>query len=292
MHSLAYTYADLDRHAEALKLHEETLAARKRVLPADHPDTLSSMHNLAYSYYVLDRHAEALTLYEETLAACKRVLPADHPITLSSMQSVANCYGKLGRLAEAMKLHEETLAARKRVLPADHPDTLWSMSRVAKCLVTLDRGTEAVSIIDECLTKAAGKVVDPQLIHEVMDMRLWHFQKVNDPAGCRATATMWEKLDRRDAAGLYIAARFRAVTAAVQAKAGGADAERLASEDADKAMEWLTEAVGAGFTDRAHMEKDADLDALRERADFRKLLAALLEVTEPQSPPASQLQEK
>jgi hypothetical protein len=86
---------------------------------------------------------------------------------------------------------------------------------------------------------------------------------------------MWEKLIRTDAGSLYNAACFRAVTAAVQAKAPGADAARLAKEDADRAMDWLTKSVTAGYNDAAHMKKDTDLDALREREDFKKLLNAL-----------------
>ena len=42
-----YSYAALGRHAEALKLGEETLALRKAKLGPDHPDTLWSMNNLA-----------------------------------------------------------------------------------------------------------------------------------------------------------------------------------------------------------------------------------------------------
>ena len=86
---------------------------------------------------------------------------------------------------------------------------------------------------------------------------------------------MWEKLNRTDAVSLYDAARFRAVTAAVQAKTPGADAARLAKDDADRAMQWLHKAVQAGYKDAAHMKKDPDLDPLRERADFKKLLAEL-----------------
>jgi hypothetical protein len=49
MNNLANSYAALNRQAEALELREVTLAARKRVLPPDHPDTLSSMNNLTAS---------------------------------------------------------------------------------------------------------------------------------------------------------------------------------------------------------------------------------------------------
>jgi hypothetical protein len=86
---------------------------------------------------------------------------------------------------------------------------------------------------------------------------------------------MWEKLNRPDAGSLYDAACFRAVTAGVQAKAPGADAARLAKEDADRAMVWLTKAVQAGYKDAAHMKNDTSLDPLREREDFKKLMAEL-----------------
>ena len=90
---------------------------------------------------------------------------------------------------------------------------------------------------------------------------------------------MWEKMNRTDVDSLYIATRMRAVTAAVGAKIPGADAARLATEDADKAMVWLTKAVTGGYKDHAQMEKDKDLDALRSRADFQKLLATLNKAT-------------
>ena len=61
----------------------------------------------------------------------------------------------------------------------------------------------------------------------------------------------------------------------MQAKDPAADAARLAKEDGDRAMNRLAQAVAAGYKNRAHMEKDNDLDALRGREDFRKLLAGL-----------------
>jgi eukaryotic-like serine/threonine-protein kinase len=275
MHNLANRYFELNRRPEALKLREETLAARKRVLPPDHPDTLQSMHGLANSFADLNRREEALKLREEILAVRRRVLPPDHPQTLQSMHNLAIGYASLNRHEEALKLREETLAARKRVLAKDHPDTLDSMWSVAGSLVKLDRGAEAIPLIDECVVKAAGKAVDPRLIPRLMSLRLQHFQKADDPVGCRATAVMWENLNRGDAVSLYDAACYRAVAATVQIKAGGADAARLAKEDADKAMTWLHKAVAAGYKDAAHMKKDADLDFLRDREDFKKLLAEL-----------------
>ena len=62
--------------------------------------------------------------------------------------------------------------------------------------------------------------------------------------------------------------------ACVHAVASGKIANRK-QEYADRSMDWLRRAVTAGFNDAKHMKKDSDLDALRERDDFKKLIADL-----------------
>jgi eukaryotic-like serine/threonine-protein kinase len=109
---------------------------------------------------------------------------------------------------------------------------------------------------------------------------LRRFEKTGDAAGCRERAEAWEGLNRTDAVSLYNAACYRAVTATVlkqDPKTPGADATRLAKEEADRAMVWLKQAIAAGYKDVAHMAKDRDLDALRDRQDFKKLVAELQE---------------
>ena len=46
-------------------------------------------------------------------------------------------------------------------------------------------------------------------------------------------------------------------------------------EYADRAMEMLQKAVNAGYKDATLMAKNTDLDPLRDRDDFKKLLAEL-----------------
>ncbi len=46
--------------------------------------------------------------------------------------------------------------------------------------------------------EAVGGAIPPRLIPGVMDLRPRHFEKTMDAAGCRATAEMWEKLNRTD----------------------------------------------------------------------------------------------
>ena len=47
------------------------------------------------------------------------------------------------------------------------------------------------------------------------------------------------------------------------------------NEYADRAMELLQKAVKAGWNDAKHTANDTDLDPLRDREDFKKLLADL-----------------
>ncbi len=62
--------------------------------------------------------------------------------------------------------------------------------------------------------------------------------------------------------------------ACIYALASIKDARRK-QEYADRAMEMLHSAVKAGYKDAAHIETNKDLDVLRRREDFKKLLEAL-----------------
>jgi hypothetical protein len=64
------------------------VAAHKRTLGEEHPDTLLSMHNLANRYSDAGRRQEALQLTETVVAARKRTLGEEHPDTLLSMQNL------------------------------------------------------------------------------------------------------------------------------------------------------------------------------------------------------------
>jgi hypothetical protein len=276
MDNLVITYAMRGRIQEALDLCEEAFALRKATFGLAQADTLTTMLNLANCYDELKRYGDALKLREETLPLQKTTLPAGHPHTLWTMHNLANSYAKFDRHAEALKLHEETLALREAKLGPTHPDTLRSLKARAECLVKLDRGAEAVPVIDDCMRRSAGQVVYPKLIPGVLDLRLRHFEKAKDAAGCRTTAEMWEKLQRTDAESLYQAAVCRAVTADVLLKTPGLpDAARQAREEADLAMGWLRKAIAKGYKDVAKLKQNKDLDALSDRADFQELLAEL-----------------
>ena len=131
MASAAIMYRKLGRLKEAEMLDLKVLPLRKKLLGAEHPDTLASMDNLAVTYYRQGRLKEAEDLLVKTLAMDKKVLGTEHPDTLISMDHLAVTYYRQGRLKEAEDLCAEVLAVRTRVLGAEHPDTLTSMSNLA-----------------------------------------------------------------------------------------------------------------------------------------------------------------
>jgi tetratricopeptide (TPR) repeat protein len=279
MHNLATTYAALGRHSDAVKLLEDTIKRRKVIIGPDHPDTLKSMHNLAISYGERGRYADALKLYEDTLPIQIAKLGPDHSDTLGTMAWLAYSYETyFARHDDALKTFEKLLAQQKVKLGPNHPDTLSTMDSVARILVEVDRSAEALPIIDEYLKRTMNQHVYRESTANLIALRFKHFQKANDATGCQATVEMWESLTRTDADDLYNSACLRAITAAVvtrDPKISSADAARLAREEADRAMAWLKKAVAAGFTDAEHIRQDTDLDALRDREDFQKLLAAI-----------------
>jgi serine/threonine protein kinase/tetratricopeptide (TPR) repeat protein len=172
MNNLALVYSGLGRHAEALKLQEETLALMKAKLGPDHPVTLGSMNNLALSYATLGRQADALKLQEETLALKKAKLGPDHPATLASMNNLAGTYSALGRHDEALKLCQETVARAKARLGPNHRITFESMDTLASIYNAAGRPVEAVKLYEEtvALKKANPGPKHPGTLASMYDL--------------------------------------------------------------------------------------------------------------------------
>lgn len=293
MHNLAISYYTLGRIAEAQGLFEETLKLRNAMLGPDHPQSLASMSGLAACYAAQGRLTDALALDEETVKLQKAKLGPDHPETIGSIHNLARSYAELGRVAEALALQEETLNLMKSKLGPDHPDTLNSHWGVITSLISLKRLDDAMPKIDEVLVladmaAAAGKRPHPGLVPKMYQFRLAIQKDKIDAAGCQATAEMWEKLNRTDAASLFRAACFRAVCTAVLRE----KMESGVEEQADQSIAWLQKAIAAGYKNVEQMKKDKDLDPLRDREDFKKLLAELEAKVAAEKKPAERAVEK
>ncbi len=85
---------------------------RKRVLGAEHPDTLTSASNLAATLSGQSRYGDAETIQREVLGVEKRLLGPEHPDTLSTAGNLAQCLWRQGKFAEAEAMLQATLASR------------------------------------------------------------------------------------------------------------------------------------------------------------------------------------
>jgi tetratricopeptide (TPR) repeat protein/tRNA A-37 threonylcarbamoyl transferase component Bud32 len=188
----------------------------------------------------------------------------------------AEAQDALGRVAEALDARREALALCREYRGPDHEETFGFTVALAESLLRHDRGAEAISLIDDVVKKGSATGTHGDRVVFLLGLRLRHFQAKGDATACRETAEMLERLNRSDMRSLYDAACYWAITAAVRRASERSEAAlRSASSEADLAMDRLGKALAAGFDDFAYMEKDADLNALRDREDFRKLLGGM-----------------
>jgi len=90
-------------------MQREVLAVWRRVLGAQHPDTLTAASNLAISLS-RQKHAEAEEMQREVLAVWKRVPGVDHPDTLTAAGNLGISLFRQGKHAEAEEMRREMLA--------------------------------------------------------------------------------------------------------------------------------------------------------------------------------------
>jgi serine/threonine protein kinase/tetratricopeptide (TPR) repeat protein len=289
MNNLAESYAALGRHADALKLCEETVTLFKAKLGPDHPSTLKSMNNLASSYLAVGDAASAVVILQETLALRQRRLKAE-PGNSAEQSCLAWTHGQIGD-AERARL-DYAAAARAYTRSVEMFESIGQAGALKdpyfrgrlkdyrQWLPLCRKAEQAVEDLDFALQQPAEEV--PQLL----DMRLRSLLKEAPelPQKLAAAAESAAKMKERagdNAERLYDAACAYALCAAAakQAKSAvsgaGASAHPGSEKLAEEALALLKQAVAQGFKNAAHMKQDKDLDALRARVDFQKLLAKL-----------------
>lgn len=152
INNIASCQNSLGRSHEALPLHEESLAMRRRLTSGvDDLSVAYSLNGLAQCLDTLGRSSEALPKYEEALSIRQRLLPGDHPDIATSLNNEAVCLNYLGRSAEALVRYQEVLVLRQRLFPKDHPSVARVFGNIGSCLYALGRSNEALSNFEESL---------------------------------------------------------------------------------------------------------------------------------------------
>jgi tetratricopeptide (TPR) repeat protein len=131
MHNLAQVYYREGKYAQAEALHSQTLEIKRRVLGAEHSDTLGSMTNLAHVYDQQGKYAQAEALRSRTLEIQRRVLGPTHPSTLATLSGFASMYQLQGKYGLAETKAAQVLAGRRHALGSDNPETMISAADLA-----------------------------------------------------------------------------------------------------------------------------------------------------------------
>jgi serine/threonine protein kinase/tetratricopeptide (TPR) repeat protein len=215
-------------------------------------------------------------------------------------QSLAQCDAVLGRAYRDGAKTERAEATQQQALEIfekvarEHPDVLGYAFDVGRCFAELARTADKAGRTDAALARlgqaiavmegVVGKGFQPGRTH-LLDARIDRAAMLagrGDHVQATADAEAVARLGNLNSASVYnVACVFSRASAAADhdTKLSTADRARLKARYGDRAMEYLRQAVAEGWGNPSVAKTDTDLDPLRARKDFQKLLAELEEKT-------------
>jgi serine/threonine protein kinase/tetratricopeptide (TPR) repeat protein len=260
----------------------ERLAAEFRMVPAYRQELAASHNNRGLALLSMGKRPEAEAAYRQAIVL-QEGLAAEFPDVPAYAVGLGGGYCNFGNWVNRGGQPEAALGWFQKAIATLGP-VVERASRLvdARRFLRNSHWGRATALDD--LGRDAEATRDWERAWELDDgsykatFRMRILRNKKDGAGCLAAAAEYEARKGTDAVALYDAACNRAVCAAVipeDPRTHAADAARLAREQADLAMAWLHKAAAAGYKNAAQIKQDKDLDALREREDFKKLLAEL-----------------
>jgi serine/threonine protein kinase/Tfp pilus assembly protein PilF len=258
-------------------------------LNADYPNVPEYRRLLAMGYGNLGtlltgqgRRLEAEAAYRRSLELYEK-LAADFPSVPSHAAELGNVYCNYGTMIldggqaqRALGWYQKAIARLEPIVaqrPRQPTARLYLCNSHRGRARTLDElGQHGAATRDWKRTLE----LDNDRMKPIYRLRIHRNSK--DAASCLGAAAVNEAWKPPGAVGMYDAACNRAICAAVireDPKTQKTDAHRLAQEQADLAMAWLHRAIAAGYKNAERLKHDKDLDVLRKREDFKRLLAEL-----------------
>jgi serine/threonine protein kinase/tetratricopeptide (TPR) repeat protein len=301
--NLALLLREMDRLSEAEALHRDALAVQQRLaadfpqVPAYRLDLAGSQSNLGTLLAGTGRMREAEAAIREALSL-RQKLADEFPTMHSYRQALAMSHQNLGflmadsnRPKEAEAAYGESIALRRKLV-AEFPNMTDYANELASTLVSMARlkhaandHAEARKLLEEARPyHRAALQANARNPEYLFHFRLNRFFmglvliKLGDHVGAAAEAAELAVLGHDPAADHYDAACVLAHCARLAERdATLPDSKRpaLAKTYADKAIAYLQQALAKGFYDVEHVKKDPDLEPLRGREDFRKLVKAM-----------------
>jgi tetratricopeptide (TPR) repeat protein len=254
-----------------------------------------------------DRHPdEALGHLREAQSLQERLV-RDNPAVLDYSQDLARTYAtlgeayrQLGRPAEAVRPLEQACDLRAMLVRSDRANLDYqselgrALSPLGSVLAELgDRG-KALEAFREArehhviaFSKAPDIVPYRKYLTEHYRLLAAGERRLGDPDAAAAAALECRNLWPEDPAELFAVARDLALCIPLVGPASGGAS--VAAPDgrrkyAELAMGALRQAIAGGFTDSSLLRDDPDLEPLRSREDFQRILADLMDRVFPTDP--------
>jgi serine/threonine-protein kinase len=304
-HNLANNLSWNGRRAAA---REEFLRAIEvmEVLTRREPENPAYLRDLANTYMwlgsvdmglrKLDESVQELTRARDLFAGAARLRPGEleyHFSIAAAEHNRAEALERAGRLhlAEMGYLQSQKILAE---LIARAPDnalyahdlansTIW----LARCLQARHESARATVELDRALVLLDGLLArsprDPTYIEQRAQALILLGRLDEAVRSCESLA----RSENSGSQGLYQAACVLAFNLPRPGRDPFADARvrpDRAKPLADRAMDFLSQAVARGYPDREQFESDDELEALRSRVDFRPLLNVLFDHEFPTNP--------
>jgi serine/threonine protein kinase/tetratricopeptide (TPR) repeat protein len=278
--NLGLALANLGKRREAEQQYRQVLALLER-LAADFPTVpdyrrqlVGSHNNLGLLLVGLGRLPEAEQHYRQAEALAER-LAIDFPAVPRYQVDLGGSFCNHGNLFRAGKRLRESLVwygkairtlntvyhehpqllVAKQFLRKSHLGRAWAYDGLRKYTEAIKDWDRVIELSSEAeqpgcrAARAAARVQAGQVTQAVAEV------------AALTKSSHWNAEQWYDFACVYAVASPKSTD--------------KKQEYADRAMDLLHRAVQAGYRDAAHMAKDTDLDPLRGRDDFKKLLAEL-----------------
>jgi serine/threonine protein kinase/tetratricopeptide (TPR) repeat protein len=275
LNNLAVAYYLQRKYAEAEPLYVEALAGCRKVLGEEHPHTLMVTKSLAALYRDWGKDDQAEPLFERVRAALARQPGgAESPQTASVLVSLGLIRLRRQKADEAEPLLREAL----RIYEKQAPEAWYrfdAQSRLGECLAARARYAEAEPLLlagYEGLRRRAGEVPPGgNSLAEAGGRVVRLYEAWGQPEeGMGAPETTPAQVF--GAAGVL-------AQAASNVKGSGAEAAATRERYAARSLDLLRRAQAKGFfkgpASRQAFRTNSDFAGLRDRQDFKKLLADL-----------------
>jgi serine/threonine-protein kinase len=276
---------DQGKVPEALADYEKSVAiltqlvegeGRKDVIPA----LTNSLAGRGFTLRDQGKLAAALADFDKAVALRTQLVEKDgrKELTLDVARALdgrGTMHLERGNLAEAVADYEKAVAIFTRMIEQEGRKELTNALAGSK--VRLDRAKLAVRAVED--VDVALKQ-PPQLAAELLQIRTRVLASRGRHADAATTGDKFQSLGPEAPYFLYWAARSYSLSVpavAVSKKDLTADDRALQARYAEKAMDLLRQAIDRGYKDVKRLRYEPDLDPLRSRDDFKKLLAEVEE---------------